>query len=101
MATAATVENTNSVTRASAVLDPRKWLVALTLNVGSLALHLSEVNRLLIEEAPHILCMQEARCSDSECRAWRRRLNYLGYTAARLPEHNLVTVWKHFWVRYS
>ena len=68
--------------------DPRKSLIALSWNIGSLRGRLSAVHELLVSHAPHLLLLQEARDSAGAYRALHSGLRDLGYVAHINAESN-------------
>ena len=69
-------------------------LVLLTWNVGSLSLHMDSVVTLLVSQAPHVFCLQEARILPHQYRAFQCTLRSLGYVSHQTRSHNLVTIWR-------
>ena len=76
------------------IRDPRKTLVALTWNVGSLQNRLEDINTLLITRQPHLLFLQEAKDVAGAVNVLRGSCRYLGYVVVHRRKHNLITVAK-------
>ena len=76
------------------ICSPNSTLRLLTLNIGSLSLHMGALLALVLKESPHICCLQEARIQPHELRAFCHRLRSLGYFAHQNEAHNLITLWR-------
>lgn len=73
--------------------DPRKRLELVTWNVGSFARHRTDVFKLLVSTAPHLLCLQECNLRNSGAvNALKAEMRESGYIAHINLPHNLVVI---------
>jgi len=66
----------------------------LSWNIGTLSLRNHLVARLLLDEAPHLCLLQEARCAGHEFRALCATLRDMGYVAKLDASRNLLAIWR-------
>jgi len=74
--------------------DPRKGMMYITWDMGSLSKKKQWVTELLIRHSPHVMLLQEARILPHEFKGFIWQLRSLGYVAHHYSAHDLVTIWR-------